>query len=143
MATTMKGIIGGGVTFSASPATEKVIPTGYLVNESNTDVDYITKTITIPNGVKVIVVFASCFTPDYNTDTITIKVSSTNSKYRTWFGNNDYYDVSTQGYVGVTPNKQYTVTASANTHEGRIYINRFYIMYSPEINNKTPTITDY
>lgn len=143
MPSSLKGTIwGGGVTFSASPATVS-IPTGYLVDESNTIVDYITKTITIPNGVKVIDVYASCYTPDPETPPITIEVSSTNSDYNTWLRNDDYYAVSTQGYIGVTPNKQYTVTVSAITHEGNVCIDRFYIEYSPEINNQTPTITDY
>lgn len=89
-------------------------------------------------------VYASCSTPDDNTDPISITVSSTtNSNYKFWLSNDNYYDVSTQGYIGVTPNKQYTVTASANAHEGSAYINSFYIRYSPEINNKTPTVTDY
>lgn len=88
-------------------------------------------------------VYASCFTPDANTYPITIDVSSTNSNYRTWLRNGDYYDVSTQGYIGVTPNKQYTVTVSTNAREGRTYIDTFYIEYSPEINKQTPTITDY
>ena len=60
-----------------------------------------------------------------------------------WLSNDDYYDVETDGYIGVTPNKQYTVEVSADTPYGRVYIDRFYIRYSPEINNKTPTITDY
>ena len=131
--------MGGGVTISASPATEIVIPSGYLVDESSTNTDYITKTITIPNGVKVINVYASCYSDD-NTDPISISVFS---NYKSWLSNDSYYDVETDEYIGVTPNKQYTVTASANVHDGHAYIDRFYIEYSPEINNKTPTVTDY
>ena len=103
-----------------------------------TDADRITKTITIPSGVKVINVYASCFTQE-----AVCPISISVSGNKPWLRNDDYYDVETYGYIGVTPNKQYTVKASANTHHSRVYIDRFYIEYSPEINKQTPTITDY
>ena len=103
-----------------------------------TDADRITKTITIPSGVKVIDVYASCYSNETEYP-ISISVSGNKS----WLSNVDYYDVETDGYIGVTPNKQYTVTVSADTPNGRVYIDSFYIEYSPEINKQTPTITDY
>ena len=141
MATTMKGIIGGGgLTISASPATIS-IPTGYLVNEKDTYNDYITKTITIPSGIKVINVYASCYSDD-STEVLFLSVSN-DSNHKFWLDNNDYNSVASDEYIGVTPNKQYSVTAIANAHDGNAYIDSFYIQYSPEINNKTPTVTDY
>ena len=103
-----------------------------------TDADRITKTITIPSGVKVINVYASCYSR--GTDfPIFIRVSGN----KRWLSNDDYYEVVTVGYIGVTPNKQYTVTVSADIDYGLVFIDRFYIEYSPEINKQTPTVTDY
>ena len=130
--------MGGGVTFSASPATEIVIPTGYLANENV--YDKTTKTITIPNGVKVIELYASCDMEDSHVDeaTVSISVSSNNKQ---WCSNAEINCVSCTEYIGVTPNQQYAVTVVAGgEYEYRGY---FYIRYSPEINNKTPTIYDY
>ena len=103
-----------------------------------TDVDRITKTITIPSGVKVINVYASCYSKGTSLP-IFIGVSGN----KRWLSNVDVYDVETDGYIGVTPNKQYTVEVSADTNYGRVFIDRFYIEYSPEINKQTPTTTDY
>ena len=83
-------------------------------------------------------VYASCFTQEAVCP-ISISVSGNKS----WLRNEDFYDVETDGYIGVTPNKQYTVTVSAYSPKNRVYIDRFYIEYSPEINKQTPTITDY
>ena len=130
--------MGGGVTISASPATEIVIPTGYLAKE---DVyGKTTKTITIPNGVKVIELYASCNAYDSHVDEtwVTIDVSSNNKQ---WYSNGDINSVESTEYIGVTPNKQYTVTVVADGEYE--YQGYFYIKYSPEINIKTPTIYDY
>ena len=83
-------------------------------------------------------VYASCFTQEAVCP-ISISVSGNKS----WLRNEDFYDVETDGYIGVTPNKQYTVKVSADTDYGYAYIDSFYIEYSPEINKQTPTITDY
>ena len=71
-------------------------------------------------------VYASCYSKGVE-DIISISVSGN----KPWLSNDDYYDVETYGYIGVTPNKQYTVTASADTDYGRAYIDRFYTEYSP------------
>lgn len=137
MATYVKGTIWGGVTFSASPATEIVIPTGYLANENV--YDKTTKTITIPNGVKVIELYASCNSDGHIDEAwVSITVSSNNKQ---WYSNGDINNVASTEYIGVTPNKQYTVTVVASGEDE--YQGYFYIKYSPEINNKTPTIYDY
>ena len=130
--------MGGGVTISASPATIFVPPTGYLAKENV--YDKTTKTITIPNGVKVIELYASCNAYDSHFDesTVSITVSSNNKQ---WYSNSDIYSVESTEYIGVTPNKQYTVTVVAGGEDE--YQGYFYIKYSPEINNKTPTVYDY
>lgn len=66
---------------------------------------------------------------------------------RVYSNNKDWGFSDTDSYVeiyeniGVTPNKQYTVTVELDPPGGAI--STFYIKYSPEINNQTPTITDY
>ena len=142
MATTIKGVVGGGLTISASPATID-IPTGYLVDEEDTFDNSITITITIPNGVKVIEVFAEASAnydnPDYD---VWLNIFSNNKPWYDGSSNGDDV-VAFTGYIGVTPNKQYSITVYTNMHVGRSTIDRFYIRYSPEINNQTPTVTDY
>lgn len=130
----------GGLTFTASPASEIVIPTGYLINETNT---YdITRTITIPNGVKVIEVYAEGGTDNQvESERVLINVSSDN---KSWYGSSDNYNVIIRGYVGVTPNKRYTVTMRIHSRlDDTAIAYSYYIKYSPEINKKTPTVTDY
>lgn len=107
-----------------------------MINESNIFNDYITRTITIPNGIKVIDVRATINSIEYD---IQLKIRSNN---KTWLFMRDIYnEVSLQGYIGVSPNKQYTVTLEGTTDSNTVY--NFSIEYSPEINNKTPTVTDY
>ena len=83
-------------------------------------------------------VYASCYSRGTESP-ISISVSGN----KPWLSNDDYYDVETYGYIGVTPNKQYTVTVSADIDQGRVFIDRFYIEYSPEINKQTPDVYDY
>ena len=131
--------MGGGVTISASPATEIVVPTGYLVNESNIyDGSLIARTITIPNGVRIIEVYASANDGGVGNG-VQLTVSSNNKEWL--YGIDDYYEVSLKRYIGVTPNKQYTVKLSSTGDGNTIY--ELQIKYSPEINKKTPDIYDY
>lgn len=109
----------------------------YIYNED------ITRTITIPNGVKVIEVYAEAESDAESVvEFISLEVFSNN---KIWCSNNTQdYHVSIIGYIGVTPNKQYTLNLESDSRiNGNITIDRFYIKYSPEINNKTPTVTDY
>lgn len=102
----------------------------------------IEETITIPNGVKVIEVYVSAYIDDNTNHYIELYVGS---RSKMWFYNNTglTYD-NCMVWIGVTPNKQYTVSVSTNTREGEdCTIDTFQIRYSPEINNKTPTVTDY
>lgn len=131
--------MGGGVTISASPATEIVIPTGYLARERT---EYsITRTITIPNGINVIELYASCDSREISLDSMVVITVSSNNKQ--WCSNGDINSVECTEYIGVTPNKQYTVTVEPNGEMGNSYIGYFSIKYSPEINKKTPTVYDY
>ena len=139
MATTVKGVVGGGgLTISASPATID-IPTGYLVDESN--FANITRVITIPNKVKVISVSAYGENDNdiahWEDRPIDMRVKSSN---RLWYTGSDNGSTSFSVYIGVTPNKQYTIRANVS---GADALMNLYIGYSPEINNETPTIYDY
>lgn len=110
------------------------------MDEGETENSIITKTITIPNGVKVIEVYAAAIAGNYEA-TVLIEVSSNN---KVWLANTSVTSTYVDGYVGVTPNKQYTVKVrGANSDNPVTYINSFYIKYSPEINKQTPTVTDY
>ena len=101
-----------------------------------------TKTITIPNGVKVIEVYASAVASTDNYDAMTLIEVSSNNKV--WLANESVAATYVDGYVGVTPNKQYTVKVRcANSDSFTTYIDTFQIIYSPEINNKTPIADDY
>ena len=102
--------------FSASPATEIVVPTGYLISESNIFDDNITRTITIPNGVKVIDVGA---TINGIENDIWLEIRSNNKRWLYMRGL--YNEVSLQGYIGVSPNKQYTVTLIGSANSNTVY----------------------
>lgn len=113
------------------------------MDEEDTFDNSITITITIPNGVKVIEVFAEASAnydnPDYD---VWLNIFSNNKPWYDGSSNGDDV-VAFTGYIGVTPNKQYSITVYSNLHAGWSTIDRFYIRYSPEINNQTPTVTDY
>ncbi len=111
-----------------------------MINETNT---YdITGTITIPNGVKVIEVYVEAGSDNQEeNERVYINVSSSN---KSWYNNFGIYNASISEYVGVTPNKQYTVALTVHSRlddSAIAYI--YYIKYSPEINKQTPTVTDY
>lgn len=132
--------MGGGTTFSASPATVSV-PTGYLVNEEG--VGFINRTITIPDGVSVIEVYGRAINIDSEPADISIVIVN-NYTNRAWLSSYNTDDVEVGGYVGVSPNKRYSIRVTTSADNGASTdIQTFYIRYSPEINNKTPTITDY
>lgn len=70
-----------------------------------------------------------------------INVSSNN---KSWYGSSGNYDAIIRGYVGVTPNKQYTVKMMVNNRlDNTAIVYSYYIKYSPEINKQSPTVTDY
>lgn len=132
--------MGGGLTISASPATID-IPTGYLVYESN--FASIIRVITIPNNVKVISVSAYGEIDNdiahWEDRPIDMQITSSN-KRELWYNDSSNGSISFSAYIGVTPNKQYTIRASVSGSSALMSLN---ISYSPEINNKTPGIYDY
>lgn len=78
------------------------------------------------------------------TERVFLQLSSNNKKWCNNDASHNTYYTAISGYVGVTPNKQYTLNLKSDSRLGAsITIDRFYIKYSSEINNKTPTVTDY
>lgn len=112
------------------------------MDERNTYNDDITRAITIPNGIHVIEVYAEASGGHEFDYPLWMTVSSNNKQ---WYHGSNGGDgsVSFQGYIGVTQNKQYSISVLARLRGGDSTIDRFYIRYSPEINKKTPTIYDY
>lgn len=101
----------------------------------------IEETITIPNGVKVIEVYASAESEELSSNAVSLFVGSTN---KTWFDDMVHnYTINFHGYVGVTPNKEYTILLQSESRLGLTCYNGISIKYSPEINKQTPSVTDY
>lgn len=111
------------------------------MDRSNDENDLI-DTFTIPNGVKVIKVYASAYITDSTEHYIALNVNSIGGNR--WIDTDGIGIVSHTVYVGVTPNKEYYIRTYAETREMEdCTIDRLYIQYSPEINKQTPTVTDY
>lgn len=111
------------------------------MDRSNDDND-LNDDFTIPNGVKVIEVYASAYITYYTMHIINLSVISSSNGY--WILSDDKSSVFHTVYVGVTPNKEYYIRTYAETIEDEdCKISRLYIRYSPEINRRTPTIIDY
>lgn len=128
MATTLKGVVGGGLTFSASPATASV-PTGehrfkaVWVSDSQ---------FTVPNGITVVM------------------VSSTNSDAKRYIGvtpGKTYKLTVTAKPPNAPPIPGIFLIRLA--HDNTVWCfapedtTVFIISWSPEINKQTPLITDY
>lgn len=65
---------------------------------------------------------------------------SNNNSHIAWYTGSSIGSVDFDGYIGVTPNKQYTIKANVSGAEALMDL---HIYYSPKINNETPTIYDY
>lgn len=132
----MSLVVTGNVTVGATleanvPTTEtRLLSTGY-VNR--------TVTITVPAGVKVLKVEGAV---DHEHEGgVALDVYSVNGK-KYWLSVWDYtyaYDI---WYVGVTPNKSYTLKLSTDSETGT-ESGTVTISYSQSINNQTPKVTDY
>ena len=68
---------------------------------------------------------------------ISVEIYRNNKK---WGSSSSTGSVGCDVYVGVTPNKQYTVRMYV---DGNVVYSNFSILYSPEINNRTPDVYDY
>lgn len=132
----MSLVVTGNVTVGAT--LEASVPTTetYLLV---TDEIYKNHTITVPAGVKVLRIVGDIY--HENDGEVFLDVYSVNGgKY--WLSLWDYEGAYGSRYIGVTPNKSYTLRitsgSSTGTESGTVRIS-----YSQSINNQTPSVTDY
>lgn len=132
----MSLVVTGNVTVGAT--LEASVPTTETRLLSTMDVNT-TVTITVPAGVKVLKVSGDVY--HEHEGEVALDVYSVNSK-KYWLSVYNYEYASDIWYVGVTPNKSYTLKLSTDsetdTESGSVTIS-----YSQSINNQTPKVTDY
>lgn len=132
----MSLVVTGNVTVGAT--LEASVPTTETRLLSTMDVNT-TVTITVPAGVKVLKVEGDVY--HEHESEVALDVYSVNSK-KYWLSVYNYEYASDIWYVGVTPNKSYTLKLSTysetGTESGSVTIS-----YSQSINNQTPKVTDY
>lgn len=132
----MSLVVTGNVTVGAT--LEASVPTTETRLLSTMDVNT-TVTITVPAGVKVLKVEGDVY-HEYEGE-VALDVYSVNGK-KYWLSVYNYEYASDIWYVGVTPNKSYTLKLSTDsetdTESGSVTIS-----YSQSINNQTPKVTDY
>lgn len=132
MSLVVTGNVTVGATLEASvPTTETRLlsPMG-----ANTTV-----TITVPAGVKVLKVEGDV--SNEHEGPVALDVYSVNGK-KYWLSLWDYESAYDIWYVGVTPNKSYTLKLSTDSETGT-ESGSVTISYSQSINNQTPKVTDY
>lgn len=132
----MSLVVTGNVTVGAT--LEASVPTTETSLLSTMDVNT-TVTITVPAGVKVLKVEGDVY--QESEGEVALDVYSVNSK-KYWLSVYNYeyaYDIC---YVGVTPNKSYTLKLSTDSETGT-ESGSVTISYSQSINNQTPKVTDY
>lgn len=132
----MSLVVTGNVTVGAT--LEASVPTTETRLLSTMDVNT-TVTITVPAGVKVLKVEGDVY--HEGEGEVDLDVYSVNGK-KYWLSVYNYEYASDIWYVGVTPNKSYTLKLSTysetGTESGSVVIS-----YSQSINNQTPKVTDY
>lgn len=132
----MSLVVTGNVTVGAT--LEASVPTTETRLLSTMDVNT-TVTITVPAGVKVLKVSGNVY--HEHEGEVALDVYSVNGK-KYWLSVYNYEYASDIWYVGVTPNKSYTLKLSTDsetdTESGSVVIS-----YSQSINNQTPKVTDY
>ena len=132
----MSLVVTGNVTVGAT--LEASVPTTETRLLSTVNVNT-TVTITVPAGVKVLKVEGDvCHEHEGG---VALDVYSVNGK-KYWLSLWDYEDAYDIWYVGVTPNKSYTLKLSTSSETGTESGN-VVISYSQSINNQTPKVTDY
>ena len=132
----MSLVVTGNVTVGAT--LEANVPTTETSLLSTIDVNR-TVTITVPAGVKVLKVEGDVY--HEHEGEVALHVYSVNGK-KYWLSLWSYeyaYDI---WYVGVTPNKSYTLKLSTDSETGT-ESGGVTISYSQSINNQTPKVTDY
>ena len=132
----MSLVVTGNVTVGAT--LEASVPTTETRLLSTEDVNR-TVTITVPAGVKVLKVEGDVY--HEHEGEVALDVYSVNSK-KYWLSVYNYEYASDIWYVGVTPNKSYTLKLSTSSETGA-ESGSVTISYSQSINNQTPKVTDY
>lgn len=132
----MSLVVTGNVTVGAT--LEASVPTTETRLLSTVDVNT-TVTITVPAGVKVLKVEGDVY--HEHEGEVALDVYSVNSK-KYWLSVYNYEYASDIWYVGVTPNKSYTLKLSTDSETGT-ESGSVTISYSQSINNQTPKVTDY
>lgn len=132
----MSLVVTGNVTVGAT--LEASVPTTETRLLSTMDVNT-TVTITVPAGVKVLKVDGGVY--HEGEGEVALDVYSVNGK-KYWLSLWGYEDVDDITYVGVTPNKSYTLKLSTDSETGT-ESGSVTISYSQSINNQTPKVTDY
>lgn len=132
----MSLVVTGNVTVGAT--LEASVPTTETRLLSTMDVNT-TVTITVPAGVKVLKVSGDVY--QEHEGEVVLDVYSVNGK-KYWLSVYNYEYASDIWYVGVTPNKSYTLKLSTSSETGT-ESGSVTISYSQSINNQTPKVTDY
>lgn len=132
----MSLVVTGNVTVGAT--LEASVPTTETRLLSTMDVNR-TVTITVPAGVRVLKVTGDVY--HEHEGEVALDVYSVNSK-KYWLSVYNYEYASDIWYVGVTPNKSYTLKLSTDSETGT-ESGSVTISYSQSINNQTPKVTDY
>ncbi len=132
----MSLVVTGNVIVGAT--LEASVPTTETRLLSTMDVNT-TVTITVPAGVKVLKVEGDVY--HEHEGEVALDVYSVNGKkyWLSLWGYENAYDI---WYVGVTPNKRYTLKLSTDSESGA-ESGSVTISYSQSINNQTPKVTDY
>lgn len=132
----MSLVVTGNVTIGAT--LEASVPTTETRLLSTMDVNT-TVTITVPAGVKVLKVEGDVY--HEHEGEVALDVYSVNGK-KYWLSLYNYESAIDTWYVGVTPNKSYTLKLSTDSETGT-ESGGVTISYSQSINNQTPKVTDY
>ena len=132
----MSLVVTGNVTVGAT--LEASVPTTETRLLSTVDVNT-TVTITVPAGVRVLKVTGDVY--HEHEGEVALDVYSVNGK-KYWLSVYNYEYASDIWYVGVTPNKSYTLKLSTDSETGT-ESGSVVISYSQSINNQTPKVTDY
>lgn len=132
MSLVVTGNVTVGATLEASvPTTETSL---LSIMDANTTV-----TITVPAGVRVLKVTGDVY--HEHEGEVALDVYSVNSK-KYWLSVYGYESAIDTWYVGVTPNKSYTLKLVTSSETGA-ESGSVDISYSQSINNQTPKVTDY
>ena len=99
--------------------------------------------VTIPKGVKVIKVYSYCNNDNSERTYYSLSTGRwPNDKNWGSISLNDS-DINRTRYIGVTPDKSYTVTAEISSDSSNGFYGGSRIYYSAEINTHTPNVEDY